>query len=82
LAFYIFRKSYFLEVSQVGRCLASAGLCGGAKWHCCIRPIMIDAGQQLSLSGRKAWLRTDELARDTRGSAKPDFARRDGLRRD
>jgi len=43
---------------------------------------MIDAGQQLSLSGRKAWHRTDELARDTRGSAKPDFAPRDGLQRD
>jgi hypothetical protein len=43
---------------------------------------MIDAGQQLSLSGRKAWHGTDELARDTPGSAKPDFARRDGLQRD
>jgi hypothetical protein len=43
---------------------------------------MIDAGQQLSLSGRKAWHRTDELARDTRGSVKPDFARRDGLQHD
>src|ERR1700694_4701389 len=73
---------YFVRMSQVTCSCASSCLFRRTKRHCCLPPIMIDACQHLSPTRPTAWNRTNELARDIRGSERPDFAPHDGSARD